>query len=163
MFPMIVRIDVDSFQVPVRMSWFGAETQKPMVLYTNAKWLEDLRFMKTSDSAPQGALYVLKPDNTTGELRPTGSRDLKSSQAYPEEFGHAVAKLWAKYRRGLRRVSTPDKACCCDAECPPIESVLSAPVEDGEDAWEDASLVNIFQTLQAAALRANPDAIVEKV
>ena len=90
MFPMIVRIDVDSFQVPVRMSWFGAETQKPMVLYTNAKWLEDLRFMKTSDSAPQGVLYVLKPDNTTGELRPTGSRDLKSSQAYTEEFGVVV-------------------------------------------------------------------------
>ena len=101
MFPMIVRIDVDSFQVPVRMSWFGAETQKPMVLYTNAKWLEDLRFMKTSDSAPQGTLFVLQPDSTTGELRPTGSRDLKSSQAYPEEFGHAVAKLWAKYRPSL--------------------------------------------------------------
>ena len=144
------------------MSWFHGETEKPMVLFTNAKWLEELRLLKTSDGAPRKTLYVMKPDSA-GELRPTGSQGLKSSQAYTEDFGHAMAKLWGKYRRGLRRAPPPDKLCCCDEECPSVESILSAPVGDDEDVWADASLAGVFQTLQAAALRANPDAIVEEV
>ena len=155
-------VHVNRFEVHFKMSWFNGDTQKPMVLYTNAKWVEELHLLKTNDTAPQKTLYVMKPDKVTGELRPTGSAGLKTSQAYTEDFGCAMAKLWAKYRRGLQREPTRGNLCGC-SECPSVEAILSGPIRDGEDVWADASLVGAFQALQVAALRVKPDAIVEEV
>ena len=152
------------WEVSIKMEWFNGDTPKPMVLYTNAKWLEDLALVQGWCPKKRGGLAVMVEDKVTGKRRPTGSVALEGSQAYTAEFGRAVAALFAKHRKAWRVVSLGArcKKCGCAAECPTAVDLLSKPAV-GEDAWADADVAQAVIEAQQAALQVCPASIVESV
>jgi hypothetical protein len=131
-----------------------------MLLYTNAKWLEDLQDMELhvvgDASVP---LAVLKPD-ASGRLRPTGGPRMKSSQSYTAEFGHAVAKLWGHNRKVWRNAYVADVSCQRCLTCPTVRQILkSSPA----DPWLDAEIGAVIARAQSDALAVYPSLIVESL
>jgi hypothetical protein len=145
------------------MQWFGGDTRKPMALFSNAPWISDLELYKPKEhKPPQKRLYVLI-ESKTGEFRPAGNSDLKSSQHYTPEFGQAMAEIFTKHRKSWRRTrSSSGKKCECSAGCPSMEALLTRGDLDN-NAWDDAQLHGVFARLQADALKANKDTLVEVV
>ena len=146
------------FKVYFRMEWFRGKTAKPMVMYTNVEWLRHLAMFRGRYSAEE-RLSCLVPDATTGVLRPTGSANLKDSQAYTKEFGRAVVALFVEYREKLRASMDVEVVAIASA-CPTAVEILSRP-RGADDSWADADLERIFQKAQMDALKVCPDLIVE--
>jgi hypothetical protein len=130
------------------MEWFRGTSSKPMVLYTNAVWLDELRNMKLDRVESCTPLAVIKP-NMFGELKRYGGAGLKASQAYTLEFGQAVAELWLKHRR-LWRKGQPVIVDCvrCSAECPSVDVLLTGVPGD---PWADACLGGVLVQAEQAA------------
>ena len=85
------------------MGAFGAETQKPTQLLSNAPWLHRLERVLTSAKrqklhAARGVEH-LQHDRATGKRRISGASGLKESQVYPAAYGRAVFDEWSAARQ----------------------------------------------------------------
>jgi hypothetical protein len=155
---------VYSWKVFVKMEWFNGSTSKPMVLYTNARWLEELQTVRCpSSSTSSSRLAVLKLDVASGEYKPTAGPDLKSSQAYTAEFGQSIAKLWSTHRKLWRQHSHLQvlRCDCPGASCPSAEDLVQKPLTVDEDPWADADLAGVLSLAQRSASHSNFAPLVE--
>lgn len=64
-------------------------------------------------SSPNRPRYV----DSSGQHRVSGGRDLKSTQAYPRLFGHAVAQLFLSERDAVRQAIAERKTLGLVADC----------------------------------------------
>ena len=136
------------------MAWFGSATPKPMQLFSNAPWIEELGAYRSKASSSTGRLATLHADAVTGEMRPRGNAELKSSQAYTPAFGEAVAQLWTRHRREWRSACRSDlnADACSDA----VSILTSAPRDD--DLWVDAALQPVLNFLRMQVGTSEPAA-----
>ncbi len=148
------------------MSWFGADTAKPMQLFSNASWIGELAAYRVRGSGAGSSLGTLAPrheDPVTGELRPRGGPGVKTSQAYTPQFGNAIADLWTKHRRQWRCTPAVDaKACCCNGACPDAMSLLTS-WPHATDLWVDAGLQALLQSLRQQACALAPSTLTDVV
>ena len=79
------------------MCWFGSETKKPMVMYTNAKWIEDIELFQMFEWSKKKTaehLAMQKPNNE-GKLCYYGKpRMLQQSGMYMKQ---CLESPWPSY------------------------------------------------------------------
>ena len=143
------------------MGWFGGSTPKPMVLFSNAPWIEHLEtYRQQLPASCSGSLVHRFEDPDTGKAKVRGGPDLKESQAYTPEFGAALANMFAANRSAWRRGHLSFDACSCRAQgrlCPTVDELLTAPHSDLiDDSWGDAELQALMRSLQCRALAVAP-------
>ena len=128
------------FKQKVDMEWFGAETQKPTWLFSCHAFWDELRnpCYRTPDWGRTTTLASCIDGRFYGK-----KEKLKDAQAYPDQFGHAVADVYHRH------------AALCRAqadEWPKRQAFLSCSADvssmDVGDKWEDAFLDGVMALLQ---------------
>ena len=100
------------------MGAYGADTQKPTQILSNAPWLHKLARPLRAERkelllAASGVAH-LPHDNRTGKRRISGASGLKQSQIYPALYGQEVYRQWSENPVA----ATFDNESDSDAECP---------------------------------------------
>ena len=136
------------------MCWFGSETKKPMVMYTNAKWIEDIELFQMFEWSKKKIaehLAMQKPNNE-GKLCYYGKpRMLQQSGMYTKEFGESMAELFSRHRKEWsKKVGAIQKLCTCK-ECPPAEELLMGQGQPHEDQWCEVQLDSVLSRVQTDA------------
>ena len=91
------------WQVSFKMSQFGARSEKPTKLYSNAEWVSDIANAESCvddlncdlDSLETYVKYFDKD----GHPKVKGGRDLKLTQEYPRKIGVEVRRAWRNRAR----------------------------------------------------------------
>ena len=100
---------------------FGHDTCKPTQLIGNRRWLLKLQRHLTkaqlADLLPDAGVHHLPCDPATLRPRVKGASGLKSSQAYPADFGRAVRDLWKENEEGIMQ-SFQDEVISDEEEVP---------------------------------------------
>ena len=156
-----------TLKVSFRKLNFGAESDKPTTLFSNAPWIHKIQ----EYALPPGArtsnpsrLANLAAD-VDGVLRPRGDAKLKASSSYPVAFGRALADLFAANRSAWRHSVASrcnPKVCKC-RECPTLEALLTTPPAAGDDLLSDANFMPLLTSVRGQALRIVPHAFVDQV
>ncbi|CAK9018523.1 unnamed protein product [Durusdinium trenchii] len=102
------------------MAWFGGATKKPTWLYSSHKEVDHINSLadKSLAGSAEKEMVVHYTDGK-GKRRIKGGRDLKQSQAYPERFGRAVAKVRTRFSKVHRQQALKflKRAKHGDADC----------------------------------------------
>ena len=121
------------------MQPYGGSSRKSTLLYSNfdisGLWLP----LDTSIESDIDTVHRRLDSN--GVVRVTGAESLKSTQAYPVQFGHRVADVFASAFRALPRVT----------DGIPVASLNL--IATSSDSWSDAGLETVIADL-ALLLRA---------
>ena len=77
------------YTVQVNLGYFGADSLKPVILYSNCAWIGHIRRYQIRDWAPASEGVARHGVGIDGRRTATGERGLKDTQAYPRAFGAA--------------------------------------------------------------------------
>ena len=78
------------------MGAFGARTQKPTWLIASGKWASGLaRSVRGMEFEQSDTVH--RSLDKDGKKRVQGSSTLKETQAYPEEYGREVYRVWQQH------------------------------------------------------------------
>jgi len=123
----------------VWLGLFGAESPKPLNIYSNEPCVAHLNKHQTQVHLPPSGQDVMYTRNENGKM--TGVPDmLKASQTYTPGFGRAVATVVMAYRRGVI-LNTDSIVPLSDDD---IAFILECQLDD---PWLDAELDSVFQVL----------------
>ncbi|CAJ1372230.1 unnamed protein product [Effrenium voratum] len=95
------------------MKDFGANTQKRTILYSSHEEVDDLLLHKHPRKRCHSKEMVIRYTDSSGKSRCKGGRDLKMSQTYPREFGHALSAVRTK---NLKKIKAKAKKFLRDAK-----------------------------------------------
>ncbi|CAK8988087.1 Uncharacterized protein SCF082_LOCUS1242 [Durusdinium trenchii] len=87
----------------IAMGRYGAPTPKRTILYSSHACVRDIQDYEVEPEYDDSRQMVVKYVNQKGESRIHGGAHLKSSQAYPKQFGVALAKVRTKFAKRHRR------------------------------------------------------------
>ena len=163
-------------QVNIKMCDFGGSSVKPMTLFSNAPFIDQIQgYAEPPARDSLNRLAVLHEDND-GRHRPREGAALKASQAYTPQFGAAIAGVFAANRKAWRAsvlasnrsalrvgVRASGRACGCTGDCPDAHAILTSPPAALQDAWADARLMLLLSSIRAQAVMRVPDALVDQV
>ena len=124
------------------MSAFGGDTMKPLKLWSNRRWVEEL-FAEPVKLAKKSNL-TMKWTGQQGKLRSCGNRKtLKQSQAYPPAFGRRVAQVFLRNRKhdGQRMVMAQSASS--------VRQMLANARQTDQDRWDDAKMGRVLAYLRA--------------
>ena len=111
------------------MFQFGGKTLKPTILLSNNKWTHgSVRKRPYVSKSKESARMVKTYTRSDGKRRCTGTKGLKSTQQYPEGFGHAVADNFINQRETFNNV--PDQHIVR----------YDQDLDEEDDPWEDLDL-----------------------
>ena len=114
-------------EIRTHMGAFGAPTPKPTALYSGNSWVKKLQRTLTSEQIksmdPDVEMSVR--DEMTGQV--TGGKDLKSSQAYPVNYGLEVQEAFSQHDMEIDTSS--------EASASTVDEQLCV-----EDLWLDAGM-----------------------
>ena len=133
------------YQVQTWMQAYGAESPKSTLLFSNMSDSASLHVPLDHTQVPK-VVTCHKYTDKDGRERVQGSADLKSTQAYPPQFGDAVFHLW---RRECS--NTP-----MGPGVPIAELIASADASGyiSADDWDDAELSQVISDLDRIQLSA---------
>ena len=98
------------------------------------------------------ALVARKTDAATGRSSVTGLPELQDSQAYPKEFGIAVARVYKAHVRQLKQeASESERRTASLRPRYPMRDVSDCLQDFGSDMWADADLAAVFQLCRELA------------
>ena len=116
------------------MQPYGGSSRKGTLLYSNTSRLGDLWRPLDSSQTSSARTYEVYVD-VGGNVRTQGTSELKGTQAYPAEFGRAVASLYANILTEPASLGLP------------IDRLGDLPASD--DLWADAGLEQVLAELRA--------------
>ena len=136
--------DFTIYSVTLFLGAFGATSQKPLILFSNKAWIEDLHV-----PIPPGTVF--EPDepvvrhyqNAYGEDCVVGGQALHDTQTYPPRFGHHVAETFSLHRpepQGHQYYASHAQ------DVGDIRSALRMGPDD--DPWDDAELMEVMDYLR---------------
>ena len=135
------------WKVNIEMGSYGADTQKPTVLYSSEEFAGEITGLRTrwwDKSMSTGSLVTTATRN--GKIAVSGIKDkIKASQGYPAGFADAVADTYMRHKAGLKWDAM--KADAEDSQDPIDLKDLWADV-DGEDLWDDAWTADLLHYLR---------------
>ncbi|CAK9003148.1 unnamed protein product [Durusdinium trenchii] len=104
------------YKVFIWLGAYGGDCPKPTLIYSNFKFIEKLFLPLPADKVWEAETSIKYVDSS-GQHRVSGGRDLKSTQAYPRLFGHAVAQLFLSERDAVRQAIAERKTLGLVADC----------------------------------------------
>lgn len=132
------------YKVAVSLGRYGASTAKEIWLYSNYNNISTIKIFSTTDLPQDSKKLVEKTSNSHGRKCIQGNAGLKESQAYPKDFGNAIAMLHSCFY---------EQQCCASAarrahsSTIDIQAGCAAAMADGAD-WHDAALDHVWRVLQ---------------
>ena len=148
------------YRESISLGRFGAQTRKPIHLFSNLPYISELPalYSHTSAEVPQSTGVVFRFLGDDGTVKVTGAALLKNTQAYPPNFGMALAQVYEEHRRDIKKAAELQRFQQVrevkNLRSPLFGSVLDF-VSDSplcEDIWEDAALKPVFESLQSETL-----------
>ena len=128
------------WRVRLSLGYYGAESSKPVFVYSNFKWVEQVSEYTTRVQLPKSEGVVTRTVNMDGRLQVSGGRNLKETENYPKHFGTAVARVYMANLHAVReRAASFDIGGDVD-----IEELFS---KTPEDRWAEAKLGPVFDML----------------
>jgi hypothetical protein len=126
----------------VKMCWYGGAFTKPTWLYSFCDWWGEIRdhspFCNPNHTAEQQLTETVYVD---GKRRVTGKpNDMKSSQAYPVNFGRALAYVYSRHEAQAKREAS------LNAHTTDRSSWLIC--NQPTDMWLDAALNECFVAIR---------------
>jgi hypothetical protein len=135
------------FKIKFRMFDYGGETAKGTLLYSSHPWINDLYKYRQVRVGEKQSAKLCEYFERDGVKKFRGNKQLKSSQAYPSEFGDALTSVFAERRAELvangeeLRANVQAAQRQLDMAQAARLIVVSQPV----DSWEDAMLGHVFE------------------
>lgn len=90
-----------SDEVRFSMGCFGADTIKPTVLYSSRNWISEILQYQSGSRRRDAAHSLVERWRGEGVDKFRGNQLLKTSQAYPRQFGVALARVFLDHRSDL--------------------------------------------------------------
>ena len=145
------------YRESISLGRFGAQTRKPIHLFSNLPYISELPalYSHTSAEVPQSTGVVFRFLGDDGTVKVTGAALLKNTQAYPPNFGMALAQVYEEHRREIKKAAELQRFQQVrevkDLRSPLFGSLLDF-VSDSplcEDIWEDAALKPVSSRCKA--------------
>ena len=93
-----------------RLGRYGATTPKPLRLWRTAHWAQELHATRPiMDVQDENRLSKTRRTSTGARVVDRQVDNLGMSQAYPQEFGEAVARLAKKHLIYMNLAQLPDQ------------------------------------------------------
>lgn len=125
------------------LGYFGGETAKALVLFSNMPHLPELGEFAVCRTLPTTTIPVtIRTYDEDGRLRVSGGVALKGTQTYPAAFGRAVALVYTRHMVDIKAFAVQ----VCHVE-PVAEITLDMLVGRPADLWVDARLVEVLDVL----------------
>jgi hypothetical protein len=129
------------------LGYFGAESPKPIHLYSNVQFVNVIDTFATRDVLPESEGVVSRVERSDGVIAVTGDRNLKSTQAYPRDFGVAVAAVYHRFRPEVVAVARVVHERCLARDFDESSIWFGC-----QDEWPDACLVPVFELLKRVTI-----------
>lgn len=140
---------VTTWQITVYLGNFGANSVKPLVLYSNSQeFLANFsgqRKPTLANPVQNCRAYV----DRLGIKRVVGLTQLKATQAYPPQFGHAVAAALDSMPMIQEQSASAIEELQPEAPAQTLRQLIEAHAAPGADIWADADLTTAFEYLRA--------------
>ena len=135
-------------RTPIRLGDFGAESPKPLWLYSQFPWVGEIKdFKETRKTIKHNKSMVpikvsINGVNKVGKKTYTAGPDCKSTQSYPHGFGEAVQYLYQRHEEHISKHAASIRNRAVDVKVPSFP--LYGPLED---EWEDAELADVMRLI----------------
>lgn len=132
-----------------RMWDFGGASAKPTWLYSNRAWVSGIDKYKVQRMEADKKLdLVTKGVNEIGKKTYTGTKWLKTSQAYPRPFGEAMYNLYMEHSAELHREAEAHEARAAEmaraGDTQALLQLLRTDFSHDRRGWHDAELDEVF-------------------
>jgi hypothetical protein len=129
--------DYTVYRAHVPLGVFGSDTRKPVWLYSGHDIVNTFNQFRLLPGTKFSKSLVTR----TLDGKVHGSVHLRSSQAYPEDFGREVARLFMEHREMLgveASMLTPSD------QAPVTIGDICSAVIDGDSVWDDANMLGLL-------------------
>jgi hypothetical protein len=135
------------FRHSFNMRDHGGGSLKPTWIYSNRDFVSELDEVAAGASGEAPKQLARRYEDGNGRMRVQGTEHLKGSQAYPVQFGLAVARIYQRHEEQLKRdaaIAKADALTLLDAN---HENLVEMSCNDS-DLWTDAGLSSVLSYLQ---------------
>ena len=143
--------DVQVWRVTIDMWSFGGDTMKRLWIYSNRRWIRELRQYKLDRGSERPSKSLVTIRNLHGRKTYTGNKDLRKSQAYTEYFGKAVACLYKAHAGELKHESQGLKTkilqLAASNDLNALMELLGTDIEPTYKGWADAQITQVLDCM----------------